>query len=431
MSDKFGVLGFDHVEFWCGDALAVANTWKQALGMRELSRSDLSTGNNKFCSIVIGSNDVKMAFTSPYPTNIQDQKDDHTSDVDGVLGFDSAAAHDFIIKHGTAVRAIGLRVEDVHAAYEIATTKGNATGITKPTLLQDHTNQDQNLLVCELGLYGDVVLRLISDTKPTTTTTTTTESTTTTSSSFQGQYLPNFKDNDDDGSGGGLSDFGIASIDHVVGNVPDIKQIANKIIQFTGFHEFAEFTSEDVGTVESGLNSLVLANNLENVLLPINEPVTENMKRQSQIETYLIHNQGPGVQHIALRTNDIFKTIDKMRSRLSSTGCGFELMRRPSDGYYAELPSRLGDKLTKEQYEEIQRLGLLADADDQGILIQIFTTPVTYRPTLFLEIIQRIGCEIDGPSGEKEQKGGCGGFGKGNFRELFKSIEDYEKDFVK
>mmetsp|Transcript_9615 Transcript_9615/g.18459 ORF Transcript_9615/g.18459 Transcript_9615/m.18459 type:complete len:277 (+) Transcript_9615:76-906(+) len=173
MSDKFGVLGFDHVEFWCGDALAVANTWKQALGMRELSRSDLSTGNNKFCSIVIGSNDVKMAFTSPYPTNIQDQHDDHTSDVDGVLGFDSAAAHDFIIKHGTAVRAIGLRVEDVHAAYEIATTKGNATGITKPTLLQDHTNQDQNLLVCELGLYGDVVLRLISDTKPTTTTTTT------------------------------------------------------------------------------------------------------------------------------------------------------------------------------------------------------------------------------------------------------------------
>jgi len=430
-------LGFDHVEFWCGDALAVSNTWKQALGMRRIARSDLSTGNDKFCSIVIGThndkdkNNIKMAFTSPYPTNIQGNKENEGDS--GLMPFDSSLANDFIMKHGTAVRAVGLRVEDVNLAYEVATRDGKAKGITPPTLLTTKTsnNDGGQLLMCELGLYGDVVLRLISDIKQEENEN---DHDHDQQRTFTGHFLPNFKDDEDHDSGSigsDLEDFGISSIDHVVGNVPDIKSIANYIIQFTGFHEFAEFTTEDVGTVESGLNSLVLANNLENVLLPINEPVTENMKRQSQIETYLIHNQGPGVQHIALKTNDIFTTIEKMRSRLSSTGSGFELMRRPSPSYYEELPTRLGDKLTNDQYEQIERLGLLADADDQGILIQIFTTPVTYRPTLFLEIIQRIGCEVDGPSGETEQKGGCGGFGKGNFRELFKSIEDYEKEFVK
>ncbi|MCG8462780.1 MAG: hypothetical protein MI919_41370, partial [Holophagales bacterium] len=194
------------------------------------------------------------------------------------------------------------------------------------------------------------------------------------------------------------------------------------------FHEFAEFTAEDVGTVDSGLNSIVLANNNEYVLLPINEP-TFGTKRKSQIQTYLEQNEGAGLQHLALKTNDIFSCLRKMRA-VSDRG-GFEFMPRPSDEYYRKLPNRIGDSLTPEQYAAAEELGILVDKDDQGVLLQIFTKPVSDRATIFLEIIQRVGCEYvqKGKNGAATvmQKGGCGGFGKGNFTELFKSIENYER----
>lgn len=188
----------------------------------------------------------------------------------------------------------------------------------------------------------------------------------------------------------------------------------------TGFHEFAEFVADDVGTVDSGLNSVVLANNNEYILLPLNEP-TFGTKRKSQIQTYLEQNNGEGVQHIALATTDIFSTLSRMREA-SSLG-GFEFLDPPPSQYYEALRTRLGDTLTESQYKLVQDLGLLVDKDDQGTLFQIFTKPVGDRPTLFLEIIQRAGCPL--PNGDS--KPGCGGFGKGNFKDLFKSIEDFEK----
>lgn len=132
---------------------------------------------------------------------------------------------------------------------------------------------------------------------------------------------------------------------------------------------------------------------------------------------------------MALKTKDIFATIRKMRDT-SQGFFGFELMKRPSAAYYRELPERLGDQLTPEQYEELEELGILADADDEGVLLQLFTKPVGDRPTFFFEIIQRIGCIIK--HGEDAdtiavERPGCGGFGQGNFRELFKSIEEHEK----
>jgi len=170
---------------------------------------------------------------------------------------------------------------------------------------------------------------------------------------------------------------------------------------------------------------MVLASNNEMVLLPVNEP-TYGTKRKSQIQTYLEHNNGPGLQHLALYTTDIFLTMRKLRE-LEDYG-GFELQERPSPLYYQDLPSRIGDSLTPEQYKLVEELGLLVDKDDQGVLLQIFTKPVGDRPTLFLEIIQRIGCMEDSPDGKGQvQRGGCGGFGKGNFAALFKSIEDYER----
>lgn len=235
--------------------------------------------------------------------------------------------------------------------------------------------------------------------------------------------------------------YGLSRIDHTVGNVPNLLQTQEYIQSFTGYHKFAEFTPEDIGTVDSGLNSVVLASDNEAVLLPLNEP-TEG-KRKSQIQTYLEQNEGPGLQHIAIKTNDIFETISKMRHAEEHYG-GFELMVRPSTQYYEELPSRLGDKLSEDQYERLQELGILADADEEGVLLQVFTKPLGDRPTLFLEIIQRIGCVIEDDdedvandaisemeesegSGKVKERPGCGGFGQGNFRELFKAIEDHEK----
>ena len=154
----------------------------------------------------------------------------------------------------------------------------------------------------------------------------------------------------------------------------------------------------------------------------------KNFRRKSQIQTYLEQNEGPGLQHLALKTKDIFKTVRKMRES-SENSFGFELMKRPSDEYYRELPERLGDQLTPEQYEELEELGILADSDDEGILLQLFTKPIGDRPTFFFEIIQRIGCVIsyDEETDMAIERPGCGGFGQGNFRELFKSIEDHEK----
>lgn len=219
-------------------------------------------------------------------------------------------------------------------------------------------------------------------------------------------------------------DFGIRRLDHAVGNVADLASAVKYVKEFTGFHEFAEFTAEDVGTSESGLNSVVLASNDEMVLLPMNEPVF-GTKRKSQIQTYLEHNEGPGVQHLALVSEDIFKTLREMRRR-SGVG-GFEFMPSPPPTYYRNLKNRAEDVLTEEQIKECEELGILVDRDDQGTLLQIFTKPVGDRPTIFIEIIQRVGCMMKDEEGKAYQKGGCGGFGKGNFSELFKSIEEYEK----
>lgn len=223
-----------------------------------------------------------------------------------------------------------------------------------------------------------------------------------------------------------ISYYSLVRLDHAVSNVPKLFEAVDYLVNATGFHEFSEFTAEDVGTVDSGLNSMVLASNNEHILLPINEP-TFGTKRKSQIQTYLEANNGPGIQHLALMTNDIFLTMSEMRKR-TQVG-GFDFMPAPGPEYYAKIESRLGkDVLPAADLKRLEELGLLIDKDDQGILLQVFTRPVGDRPTLFLEIIQRIGCDRT-PTGEKkEQTGGCGGFGKGNFSELFKSIEDFEKE---
>jgi 4-hydroxyphenylpyruvate dioxygenase len=396
MSDRFEVIKFHSVEWWCGDATNTARRFTWGLGMQEVAKSDFSTGNKHFASSVVKSNDLTFVFSSPYSNG-----DDAEGGSNPMLSsFTQDKAHDFIRKHGLAVRAVGILVSDATAAYEKCVSQKPDGGVLAPTLMKDEAT-GKSYTVSEVKLVDDVVIRWISG-------------------DFDGPFLPNYANVD-----GPELTYGLKRLDHIVSNVPDLFNAVDWMNEMVGFHEFAEFTSEDVGTVDSGLNSMVMANNSETVLMPFNEP-TFGTRRKSQIQTYLEHNNGAGIQHMALKTDDIFSTMREMKKR-SKIG-GFEFMPKPGDDYYKKIPGRIGaDTLTAEQLADLQELGLLADKDDQGVLLQVFSKPVGDRPTAFMEIIQRIGCTKDEAGKVIEQKAGCGGFGKGNFTELFKSIETYEK----
>ncbi|KAG7399502.1 hypothetical protein PHYBOEH_008737 [Phytophthora boehmeriae] len=392
-SDRFDVHKFHHIEFYCADATNASRRFSWGLGMGQIGKSDQSTGNHVSASYVIQSGDVKLVFTAPYALETEKAPDA----VSPVPGYDPEFAQKFIMKHGLAVRALGILVGDAKAAYEIS-VKNGGVGVLEPKVIKDK-DSGKATTISEVKLYGDVVVRWVSG-------------------DFDGAFVPGYE-----ACSGPDVSIGIQRLDHCVGNVPKLIEAVEYITGFTGFHEFAEFTAEDVGTVDSGLNSMVLASNNELVLLPVNEP-TFGTKRKSQIQTYLEQNVGAGLQHMALKTDDIFRTLSEMRKR-SHLG-GFEFMPRPNKIYYERMPERIGGGLTKEQYKQIEELGLLVDKDDQGILLQIFTKPLGDRATVFFEIIERVGCMKD-IAGRLEQAAGCGGFGKGNFSELFKSIEEYEK----
>ncbi|XP_043689158.1 4-hydroxyphenylpyruvate dioxygenase isoform X1 [Telopea speciosissima] len=396
-SDRFHVKRFHHIEFWCTDAINPANRFSWGLGMPIVAKSDLSTGNQVHASYLLCSGDFNLLFTAPYSPSISNT--DNLAQTAAIPTLSHSAVASFAATHGLAVRAIAIEVEDAVAAFNASVANG-AKPSSSPIDLDGGA-----AVIAEVHLYGDVVLRYVSHRTP------------------DPLFLPRFE-KVEESSSFPLLDFGIRRLDHAVGNVTDLAKAVAYVKEFTGFHEFAEFTTEDVGTSESGLNSVVLANNEEMVLLPMNEPVF-GTKRKSQIQTYLEHNDGPGVQHLALMSEDIFRTLREMRRR-SGVG-GFEFMPSPPPTYYKNLKNRAGDILSDEQIKECEELGILVDRDDQGTLLQIFTKPVGDRPTIFVEIIQRIGCMLKDEEGKTYQKGGCGGFGKGNFSELFKSIEEYEK----
>ncbi|KMT02472.1 hypothetical protein BVRB_9g204200 [Beta vulgaris subsp. vulgaris] len=394
--DHFPVKRFHHVEFWCGDATNVSRRFSWGLGIPIVAKSDLSTGNSVHASYLLRSYNLCFLFTSPYSPSISSPSSST------IPTFNTSHFTSFFTSHGLGVRAIAIEVEDAEAAYNISIAHG-AIPSSAPSRFRNGT------ILAEVHLYGDVVLRYISFTyknKP-----------------ASEWFLPGFEEMPGESSFQGL-DFGLRKLDHAVGNVHELAPAIEYVKRFTGFHEFAEFTAEDVGTSESGLNSAVLANNDETVLVAMSEPVY-GMKRKSQIQTYLEHNEGAGVQHLALMSEDIFWTLREMRKR-SGLG-GFEFMPSPPPTYYRNLRDRAMDVLSEEQMMECEELGILVDKDDQGTLLQIFTKPIGDRPTIFIEIIQRIGCMMKDEGGKLYQKGGCGGFGKGNFSELFKSIEEYEK----
>ena len=373
-------------------------------------------------------------------------------------GHNRRAMRDFCDVHGFAVRAVGVLVDDAEVAYERSVANG-ARCVMPPHRLAEDAAVDISdagspppppdgyyQKISEVELYGDVVLRYVSHHHHSAGAAAGAadggKNASTGEVGEKGRvFLPRYEDVPlDDTRGGGMPlTYGLQRLDHAVGNVPNLLEAVNYIAGFTGMHQFAEFTAEDVGTVDSGLNSMVLANNNEMILLPVNEP-TFGTKRKSQIQTYLEQNNGSGLQHLALKTDDIFHTVRAMRVHGGGRG-GFEFQNPTSEEYYRKLPDRVGaDALTPAQFAEVKELGLLVDRDDQGVLIQIFTKPLGDRPTVFIEVIQRIGCmrqvkameggeeaaaegeeaaEVRGGGGvgeeggvKMEQAAGCGGFGK-------------------
>ncbi|PNX74424.1 4-hydroxyphenylpyruvate dioxygenase-like protein, partial [Trifolium pratense] len=275
-----------------------------------------------------------------------------------IPSFDASTCFAFSASHGCSVRAIAVEVDDAEIAFTMSINHG-AIPAFPPVLLHN------SVKLAEVRLYGDVVLRYISYNNDS-------------NSKHSFLFLPGFEPVSDSNpfSKSSPLDFGIQRLDHVAGNVHDLSRVVEYLEKFTGFHEFAEFTADDVGTGESGLNSLALANNNETVLLTVNEPVY-GTKRKSQIETYLEHNEGAGVQHLALMSDDIFKTLREMMKR-SGFG-GFEFMPSPPFTYYSNLKKRVGDVLNDEQIKECEEFGILVDRDHHGTLLQIFSKPIGDR----------------------------------------------------
>ena len=273
-SETIGSLGFHHVEFYCGDAKSAAQVFSQALGMSVTGSTGQHTGNDRCVSYALESGTVRFLLTAPYSRQVVSERSTTSSGFDStnperefeapnsIPGFEPSAAHLFFAKHGLAARAIGLEVNSASESFRKSVERG-ALPVVEPTFVPACSGQKKlagedtpGCEIAEVELYGDVVLRFVSFAQ----------------NKEEGQdsvlpFLPHLSP-----TGRQRPSFGLQRIDHAVGNVPNLASALEHVAGFTGFHEFAEFTPEDIGTTDSGLNSVVLASDSENVLLPLNEP---------------------------------------------------------------------------------------------------------------------------------------------------------------
>jgi len=357
--DFLPLLGTDYIEFYVGNAKQAAYYYKTAFGFQSYAYKGLETGNRELTSYVLKQDKIRIVLTTPL--NSKSNINQH------------------IVKHGDGVKVIALWVDDATTSWE-ETTKRGAKSYMKPTIEKDEFGQ-----VVRSGIYtyGDTVHVFVER------------------KNYKGVFLPGFKKWKSDYN---PDSVGLKYIDHMVGNVGWNEM--NKWVKFyedvMGFVNFLSFDDKQITTDYSALMSKVMSNGNGRIKFPINEPAEG--KKKSQIEEYLDFYEGPGAQHIAVATNDIVSTVSTLRSR------GVEFLSIPPDEYYNAVPLRLEQHNHKlnEDINTLKKLGILIDADEEGYLLQIFTKPVEDRPTLFYEIIQRMGAK---------------GFGAGNFKALFEAIE--------
>ncbi len=357
--DFLPLLGTDYVEFYVGNAKQSAHFYKTAFGFQSLAYAGLETGVKDRASYVLKQDKIRLVLTTPLNSN--------------------SPINDHIVKHGDGVKVIALWVEDARSAYE-ETTKRGAKSYLEPTVEKDEHGE---VVKAGIHTYGETIHMFIER------------------KNYKGTFLPGYKKWESDYN---PSSLGLKYIDHMVGNVGwgEMNQWVKWYEDVMGFENFLSFDDKQIHTEYSALMSKVMSNGNGRIKFPINEPAKG--KKKSQIEEYLDFYEGPGVQHIAVATDNIINTVSQLKAR------GIEFLPPPPQSYYDEIPNRLGEHkhMLKEDIKELQKLSIMVDADEEGYLLQIFTKPVEDRPTLFFEIIQRMGAR---------------GFGAGNFKALFESIE--------
>ncbi|HMS55980.1 MAG TPA: 4-hydroxyphenylpyruvate dioxygenase [Fimbriimonadaceae bacterium] len=351
-TDTFPIRRVDHVRHYVNNARQSAFFYQHTFGFNITGYYGLETGMKDEAGYLLEQNDLKLVFSAPVrPSHPQADK---------------------IAFHGDFVQDIAFEVDDVDWAWKAATDRG-AKSWQGPHTLEDDFGKVRVASICT---YGDVVHSLINR------------------DNYKGHFLPGFRPENEPGDG-----IGIIEVDHCVGNVELGKM--NVWVKWyedvLGFKNLISFDDNDISTEFTSLMSKVMANGNGRVKFPINEPAAG--KKKSQIDEYLEFFGGPGVQHVALRTDDIIHTVSRLQAR------GVKFLSVPRS-YYEMLTDRVGQ--IDEDIEVLAELGILVDRDDEGYLLQIFTKPITDRPTLFYEIIHRKGAKS---------------FGKGNFKALFESIE--------
>jgi 4-hydroxyphenylpyruvate dioxygenase len=346
--------GTDYIEFYVGNAKQAAHFYKTVFGFQSLAYSGPETGTKEKASYAIRQNKLTFLLTTPLRSG--------------------NAIADHIAKHGDGVKAIALKVEDATSAWEETTSRGGKSFLEPMTL----TDGDGQLVMSGIHTYGETVHLFIER------------------ENYHGVFMPGFRAWE---STYDAPETGLLYVDHCVGNVGWNQM--NPWVKFyedvMGFRNILSFDDKDISTEYSALMSKVMSNGNGYVKFPINEPAEG--KKKSQVEEYLDFYDGEGVQHVAIATNDILKTVTELQKR------GLAFLNIPST-YYETVLDRVGR--IDEDLEPLQRLGILVDRDDEGYLLQIFTKPVEDRPTLFFEIIQRKGAKS---------------FGKGNFKALFEALE--------
>jgi len=354
-NEYFKINDFDHIEFYVGNAKQVAHFYRSAFGFESYAYCGPETGMKDQVSYVLKQNNIFFVFTTPLSSKHPATK--------------------WLSKHGDGVRDIAIRVECDEEAHDSCVSRG-AISVMLPKVTKD---RDGKFGKSSIQTYGDTIHSFIW--RP----------------EYDGVWAPGFEE---------LKSPNIESkkpnlikIDHIVANVEadrmdDWKEYYEKIF---GFSTFVKFDETDISTEYSSLKSVVVRSKNWKVKFPINEPA-EGLKK-SQIEEYLDSNEGPGVQHIALLTDDIISAIEKLREN------GVDFLDVP-DSYYDDLSDRVGN--VDEDIQKLRDLKILVDRDEEGYLLQLFTKPLQDRPTLFIEIIQRKGSR---------------GFGQGNFQALFEAIE--------
>jgi 4-hydroxyphenylpyruvate dioxygenase len=353
-TDAMPLRGIDHVEMYVGNAHEARYFFTHALRFRETAHAGLETGVRDRVSFMLEQGRIRIVVT-------------------GALHQGSEIAR-HVAEHGDGVKVIALSVPNAEHAYRYAVRHG-ARGVREPW---EESDEHGTVRCATIATYGETLHTFVER------------------DDYHGPFLPGYKEPATDGA----VDAGLlAGIDHVVGNVElgRMEEWVSYYERVLGFTEMIHFSDKDISTEYSALMSKVVADGNGRIKFPINEPAEG--RRKSQIEEFLEYYGGAGVQHIALSTTDIVHAVRELTER------GVEFLRTP-DTYYQELPERVGE--IAENLTDLRELGILADRDDEGYLLQIFTKPIGDRPTLFLELIERHGAR---------------GFGAGNFKALFEAIE--------